>query len=126
MHSLGIPYTHTHYTLPYKTCFFLHSGYCLKLAHITPALTRFFTANLRRQFANDRCNSSSFPFLSFPFISFLVVTNFFCFAFKTFLVLRNFGRPSRNLASVGSNFATILSCFSETRYQSNQRNISGY
>ena len=26
------------------------------------------------------------------------------------LALRNFGRPSRNLASVGSNFATILPC----------------
>ena len=66
-----------------------------------------FTAELRRQLANDHCNSSCFFSWGDEF--------FFVLLLKLFWPCRpsdrtSDDRPSRNLDSVGSNFATILPC----------------
>ena len=66
-----------------------------------------FTADLRRQLANDHCNSSSFLFIS-PGDEFFFVLLWRCGTLDD--------RHARNLASVGSNFATILPCSNASEF----------
>ena len=114
-----------HFTTPRSHQEFLHTNlnqeinlihfwvdFFLKIFFDRNFPTEIFTADLRRQLANDHCNSLAFFSLfsgnGLAFFAELrtnVARNLssvalFCFALNTFLAaLRNFGRPSRNLAS---------------------------
>ena len=78
----------------YECLWLLAMDWILHFTPGVPAPTKIFTADLRRQLANDRCNSSSFLF--FPF--------WFCFA----------QRHSRYLASLIQYLWLVLKTFAGT------------